>query len=146
MKINLPFLIILIVVTILLSCAPQRIELKNEECALQKKLQIKFNCSTLDLRHDYNAITENKTNGSFDVSLCDEFCSMDSTRLKAIAIIISSEIIPLLSHKSNYKEITFYTSVEKHLSEKTSRLTCSKRIKILLSNPKNVIYLDDTYY
>lgn len=140
MKLNTIFLIIFI--SVLTSCGIPRIDLSNEECALQKQLQIKFNCPTLDLRHDYDAITENKTDGSFDVSLCDKFCGMDSTRLKAVAIIISYEIIPLLSHKSNYKEITFYTSVEKHLSEKSSILTCSKTIKILLDSPKSAIYKD----
>lgn len=120
------------------SCAPQRIRLNSKESNLEKHLQTELNCPNLELRHDYNAVTEKRNNGSFDVLLCDTFCSMDSTEFKKLALKITSEITPILNYKINYEQITFYTTKEEHLSEKTSRLICSKTVRILLKNPNRV--------
>jgi len=136
----------LILIVLISSCAPQRIKLSSKESKLEKHLQTELNCANLELRHDYNAITEKRNNGSFAVLLCDTFCSMDSTELKELALKIVTEITPVLSNKINYKEITFYTSIEKHTSEKSSTLTCSKTVQVLLENPNSVSYKDRSYH
>lgn len=134
----------LIIFTI--SCAPQRIKLSKEESKLEKHLKTELNCPDLELRHDYSAITEKRNDGSFDVLLCDPFCNMDSTELKELALKITPKIIQALSHKTNYKKITCYTSIEKHTSEKSSTLTCSKTVQVLLGNPNSVSYKDRSYH
>ena len=74
------------------SCAPQRIKLNKEENKLEKQLQTELSCPNLELRHDYNSITEKRIDGNFDVLLCDTFCSLDSTKFKELAIKITSKI------------------------------------------------------
>jgi hypothetical protein len=130
----------LILIILITSCAPQRISLDREEKKLQKQLQAEFNCPDFEFRHDYEAITEKRNDGAFGVQLCDSYCSMDSIELKKFVLQVTPKIIQALSHKNNYKEITFYTSIEKHTSERTSTLTCSKTVQVLLENPNSVNY------
>jgi hypothetical protein len=136
----------LILIFLTASCAPQRISLSREEKKLQKELRIELNCPNFEFRHDYEAITEKRVDGIFAVQLCDTLCKLDSTELKKIALKISPKIIQVLSHKTNYKEITFYTTIEKFIAKKTTTLTCSKTVRILLENPNSVNYMDDTYH
>jgi len=136
----------LILIVLIASCAPQRIRLSKEENKLQKQLQVELNCPNFEFRHDYEAITEKRGDGSFGVQLCDTLCRLDSIELKKIALKITPNIIQILSHKTNYKEIIFYTSIEKHTSEKSSTLTCSKTVQVSLENPNSLIYKDHSYH
>jgi hypothetical protein len=114
--------------TIYCSCAVPRVDLTKEEKELENKLKVQFQCDEIELRHDYQAITKNKTNGKFTIALCDNFCKMDSLKLSKEILNLAKLIKPVLTHESNYSTIWFFTSIEKHIDEKTSKLACSKTI------------------
>ena len=76
----------LMLILFIASCAPQRIRLSKEENKLQKQMQVELNCQNFEFRHDYEAITGQRSDGAFYVTLCDSCCKMDSTELKKTMI------------------------------------------------------------
>lgn len=121
----------------LYACVVPKIELTEQEEALETKLKKEFACDDFEFRHDYYAIIkENRKDASFIVTLCDGFCNKDSLTICKEVIRLTKTIKPILSYKNNYESVIFYTSIEKHLSEKSSTLICNKTIKVSLRDLK----------
>jgi hypothetical protein len=124
--------LLLSLVTLCYACAVPKIELTEQEKALEAKLKKEFACNDFEFRHDYHAIKADKKDASFMVTLCDDFCNKDSLTLCNDAIRLTKIIKPILSHKNNYKNVAFYTSIEKKKDDKWSSLICDKTIKVSL--------------
>lgn len=97
-------------------------------------------CSALELRHDYEAVSENRSDGVFDVLLCNSFCNLDSIMIKNLISEITPKITQVLSHKESYKKIAYYASTEYHIDETMSRLSCSTLVRISLNNPDSIVF------
>lgn len=122
-------LIFILLLAILNSCVVPKIELTKQELDLERKLKKELNCTEIEFRHDYHAIRANKKDGMFMVTLCDGFCNRDSITLCKEAIRLKKIIKPILTHKNNYENVAFYTSIEKKKDDKWSSLICDKVIK-----------------
>ncbi|GAA4313544.1 hypothetical protein GCM10023183_33330 [Nibribacter koreensis] len=119
-----------------------RIDLTEEEEELQETLKKELNCSDLEIRHDYYAVTNNKKNGNLVIYVYGSVCDLDSTSFEKVIFKTVDQITPILSHKANYKSLTFYTSITKPWGSKTSVETCYKECKVFIAKPNQIIYPD----
>jgi hypothetical protein len=127
---------LLSLVALCYACVVPKIELTEQEEALETKLKKEFACDDFEFRHDYHAIKADKKDASFMVSLCDGFCNKDSSTLCNEVVRLTKIIKPILSHRNDYECVWFHTTIEKHLDKTSSILTCDKTIKVSLRNLK----------
>jgi hypothetical protein len=116
-----------------------RIALSEQEKSLQDSLQEVFpDCQNVYFRHDYDAITEQLTNGYFSVDIrsCKDasLCQSDTVILKNLSLNISKRLMPILSHKRHYQELHYYFSHEERIDDISSHLACHKTIIVPIRN------------
>ncbi|PLK42107.1 hypothetical protein [Emticicia sp. TH156] len=129
-------IIIILLLSFCYGCVVPKIELTEQEKNLESKLKNEFACDDLEFRHDYHAIKENRKDAMFIVTLCDGFCNKDSLTIFKETIRLTKMIKPILSHRANYENVIFYTSLEKKKDETWSSLICNKTIKVSLRDLK----------
>jgi hypothetical protein len=130
-----------LLLSVCFSCVPHRINLSKEEMELQNSLRIKYDCNNIEFRHDYYAITKNRNNGVFFITMCDRLCIKDSNSFKEMAWDIAKEIKPILSHSANYSSIRIAASIDSVNKEYNySSIVCEKSIIISLKNLKVIKY------
>lgn len=132
------FIIIVVSILFLNSCVPPRLELSKEEKLFQSTLSKELNCD-IEIRHNYPAIEKGDTMAGLGIFMCDSMCELDDGKLLPICKGITQKIAPILSHKDNYKYISFGFSKGTQINDRLSVENCLKTIYILISNPDSVI-------
>ncbi|NDK57351.1 hypothetical protein [Pontibacter fetidus] len=136
----------LVIPVFLSSCNVPRIELSDREKELEHRLKVAYKCD-LELRHDYDAVSENKSNGQFWVSINNstpDICKLDSTSIKDLAVALTDSILPVLTHRENYELINFHFSTNIAIDERMDKQVCNKGILVYLNPGKTTKF--EFYY
>jgi len=137
------YIALTLVILLLNSCRAAVYPLTEQEEALQAKFSKECKCE-VSLSHSSSAIIQNRTDGIFSVVLffdsADkyEYCSKQEKWLRIYSQLRVKQLLQLLSHKKNYKEINVVFYVYKRIDEDHSEATCSKLLTYNLSSGKMI--------
>lgn len=132
--------LLLFMITTLVACKSSQVPLSNDELELSNALAQKYHCEA-NLQHDYEAIKNNKKDGSFWIQLKstnNELCAKDSPALKKIATDIATQTKKILSYKQNYTSIILNFNTTTVSDKKVYSTACDKELKINLTDLNNI--------
>lgn len=127
-------------ITALVACKSSQVPLSNDELALSSALAQKYHCEA-NLQHDYEAIRNNRKDGSFWIQLKStnsELCSKDIAVLKNIATEIATQTKKILSHKENYISINLSFNTTTVSDKQVYSTICDKELIISLTDLNNI--------